>query len=196
MGVKCFATKKMKNDKIVKINKIENENFSISNNNAKLSQNKEINTYNKQENKYDKNIYENLLKKHNEYRKKYGAPDLELNDELCLLAQEYADKCADLQNIDLNPVSYKNECVGENISEFDGDILTTSKICEEWANERNNFDFRQKGYKEQNKHFTQMIWKDTKIVGFGFSSSSNEKNYFVSFYFPAGNIFNEFDRNI
>ena len=91
---------------------------------------------------------------------------------------------------------YKNECIGENISEFDGDISKTSTICEEWANERNIFDFRNKKYKDQTKHFTQMIWKSSQIVGFGFSSSSIGKTYFVSFYFPAGNIFDEFDKNI
>jgi len=196
MGVICNSTKKRKFDKIW-----ENNNFSISNNNSyiineNISQNKEKNTNNKKEHIYEKNIYEDLLKKHNEYRNKYGAPDLELNDELCQLAQEYADKCADFQNTDLNPVSYNDECIGENISEFEGDISTTSTICENWANERNNFDFRKKEYKEQTKHFTQMIWKNTQSVGFGFSSSSNGKNYFVSFYFPAGNIFDEFDKNI
>ena len=143
--------------------------------------------------KKNNNIYKNLLKLHNDYRIIYKAPNLELNDELCQLAQEYADKCADLQSTDLTPVLYKNECLGENIFEFDGDISTTSTIIEEWANERINLEYN---YKDQTKHFTQMIWKNTQIVGFGFSSSSNEKNYFVSFYFPAGNIFNEFDRNI
>ena len=146
--------------------------------------------------KKNNNIYKNLLKLHNDYRIIYKAPNLELNDELCQLAQEYADKCADLQSTDLTPVLYKNECLGENISEFDGDISTALTICENWANERNNYNFRDKVYKDQTKHFTQMIWKNTQIVGFGFSSSSNEKNYFVSFYFPAGNIFEEFDKNI
>ena len=146
--------------------------------------------------KKNTNIYKNLLKMHNEYRKIYGTRFLELNYELCQLAQEYADKCADFQNTDLNPFSYKNECIGENISEFDGDISTTLTICENWANERNNFDFRNKEYNGKTKHFTQMIWKSSQIVGFGFSSSSNGKNYFVSFYFPAGNIFDEFDKNI
>ena len=142
------------------------------------------------------NIYKNLLKIHNDYRIKYDAQDLQLNYELCELAQEYADKYAELQNTDLSPALYKNECIGENISEFDGDISTTLTICENWANERNNFDFRNKEYNDKTKHFTQMIWKSSQIVGFGFSSSSNGKNYFVSFYFPAGNIFDEFDNNI
>ena len=196
MGVLCYSNKKKnirKNDKNDKIDRIDN--FFISYNpvviNANISQNKEKNINNKQE-----NIYENLLKKHNECRNKYGATNLELNEELCQLAQEYADKCAEFQNTDLNPFSYKNECLGENISEFDGDISTALTICENWANERNNYNFRDKVYKDQTKHFTQMIWKNTQIVGFGFSSSSNEKNYFVSFYFPAGNIFEEFDKNI
>ena len=185
MGAICY-TQKRKYDKICK-NK--NNNSYIINEN--FSQNKEKNTNNKKE-----YIYEDLLKKHNEYRNKYGAPDLELNDELCQLAQECADKCADFQNTDLNPVSYKDVCIGENISEFEGDISTASKICEEWAREISNFYFRKKEYKEQAKHFTQMIWKNTQSVGFGFSSSSNGKNYFVSLYFPAGNIFDEFDKNI
>ena len=195
MGVLCYSNKKKnirKNDKNDKNDKIDN--FFISYNpvviNANISQNKEKNINNKPE-----NIYENLLKKHNECRNKYGATNLELNEELCQLAQEYADKCAEFQNTDLNPFSYKNECLGENISEFDGDISTTSTIIKEWANERKNLEYNY-NYKDQTKHFTQMIWKDTKIVGFGFSSSSNEKNYFVSFYFPAGNIFEEFDKNI
>ena len=145
--------------------------------------------------KKNNNIYKNLLKLHNDYRIIYKAPNLELNDELCQLAQEYADKCADLQSTDLTPVLYKNECLGENISEFDGDISTTSTIIKEWANERKNLEYNY-NYKDQTKHFTQMIWKNTQSVGFGFSSSSNEKNYFVSFYFPAGNIFDEFDKNI
>ena len=139
-------------------------------------------------------IYKNLLKIHNDYRIKYNAQNLELNYELCQLAQEYADKYADLQNTDLSPALYKNECIGENISEFDGDISTTSKICEEWANEGIFLDSRE--YKDQTKHFTQMIWKDTQSVGFGFSSTPNGKNYFVSFYFPAGNIFDKFNKNI
>ena len=141
-------------------------------------------------------MYNNLLKIHNDIRIKYKAPDLKLNYELCQLAQEYADKCADSQNIDFTPVLYNDECIGENISEFYGDISTTSKICEDWAYERNYFDFRSKEYKDQTKHFTQMIWKNTKSVGFGFSSSSNGKYYFVSFYYPAGNIFDEFDKNV
>ena len=154
------------------------------------------NSGNMKNNNKKTNIYKNLLKIHNDYRIKYNVQNLELNYELCQLAQEYADKCADLQNTDLSPALYKNECIGENISEFDGDISTTSTIIKEWANERNNFDFKNKEYNGKTKHFTQMIWKSSQIVGFGFSSSSNEKNYFVSFYFPAGNIFDKFNKNI
>ena len=51
----------------------------------------------------------------------------------------------------------------ENISEFDRDISTILKICEDWANERNYFDSRSKEYKDQTKHFTQMIWKILKV---------------------------------
>ena len=197
MGVQCSTTKTRKNNKNWKNHHLSTPNNSIIIN-SNLSQNKEIdkNINNININNKNENIYEILLKIHNENRKIYGTPFLKLNYELCQLAQEYADKCADLQNTDLNPVSYKNECIGENITEFDGNISTTSKICEEWANERNIFDFRNKEYNGKTKHFTQMIWKDTQSVGFGFSSTPNGKNYFVSFYFPAGNIFDEFDNNI
>ena len=189
MGVVCSSTKstrssrKTKNPIISKGDEIMlNSNFSHKReNNSNINQD---------------DIYEKLLKQHNDERKRYNAHELELNYELCQLAQEYADKCADSQNIDFTPVLYNDECIGENISEFYGDISTTSKICEDWAYERNYFDFRSKEYKDQTKHFTQMIWKNTKSVGFGFSSSSNGKYYFVSFYYPAGNIFDEFDKNV
>ena len=185
MGIQCNSIERRKR---INHRKTDDSSFSTSTNTSVIY-GKNVNIH--QENN---NLYEILLNKHNYYRKFYNSPELELNDDLCKLAQEYADKCADLQSTDLSPVLYENECIGESISELNGDISTSSTICDEWAQEKKDFDFRSKIYNGKAKHFTQMIWKNTRSVGFGFSSSNN-KNYFVSFYFPAGNIFDEFEKN-
>ena len=83
---------------------------------------------------------------------------------------------------------YKGEDLGENIfccsgNEIQGDLMTMS-----WYNEIKEYDFNNPGFKSEAGHFTQIIWKDTKEVGFGFAKSSNGVYYGVGNYFPAGNI--------
>ena len=41
-----------------------------------------------------------------------------------------------------------------------------------------------KKYFSKTKHFTQIIWKKTREVGFGYSQLNNNEKIFVAFYFP------------
>ena len=45
-------------------------------------------------------------------------------------------------------------------------------------------------------HFTQVVWKDTKEVGFGGALSKKGKWYAVGNYYPAGNVLNDFGKNV
>lgn len=48
-------------------------------------------------------------------------------------------------------------------------------------------------------HFSQMIWKETSMVGYGYATnaSSNCGRYFiVSRYFPPGNFWGRFKENV
>ena len=137
-----------------------------------------------------------VLDNHNKIRSKYKLEKLELNDELNELAQKYADKCAETESLDHCPCLYKGQVIGENIREINDAKFDLSKICNIWNNEEKNYDLSNPIFKSDCSHFTQLIWKDTALVGFGISTSASGKRYFVAFYFPAGNIFDKFKENI
>ena len=180
-------------------------NYGNSYQNNSIIQNIENNNFKSDKNKNKEeilNIYEKLVKIHNDYRQKHNSPNLVLNIDLCKLAQEYADKYADFENIDFCPNLYKDEPIGENISEFKGDFNINEEnpfldeIFKNWYDESKNYNFNQKKYMTETRHFTQIIWKSSNSIGFGFSKLANGKNFFVAYYHPAGNIFNQFEENI
>ena len=70
------------------------------------------------------------------------------------------------------------------------------EICESWYNEKKNYIFGQIKYQKGTGHFTQMIWKGTKEVGFGWGTSKSNKFYFLAYYYPAGNEIGKFKENV
>ena len=155
--------------------------------------------------KYDEETYSypreyNYIKKaleiHNDIRKKHMCEKLILNKELCELAQKYADKCSNSGNILFCTDLFKDDIIGQNIYILDKKKFDVNEICYEWYNEKNYYDFNSNKYRKDTGHFTQLVWKSTKYVGFGCSNNSQGKIYFVANYYPAGNTFNEFKENV
>ena len=135
------------------------------------------------------------LKKHNEYRVKHKVPDLKLNENLNEMAQKYANHLLDSQSKKNFPINiYNNDSnLGENI------MISTKKnaeeMCETWYSESKNYDFNINKFQKGTGHFTQLIWKETKEVGFGFKFDGD--NFCgVAYYNPAGNILGEFTKNV
>ena len=186
----------------IKKNKINNSNEKKSNNSN------EKNSYKKKSDKKKdiNSVYEELLKQHNKIRKEFSSHNLSLNDDLKILAQNFADNFDILKDSNLLDNNYKGQPLGINYKVFNGDIKEINKICEEWIKEKeyyneikNKGENKAKDYKKyfsKTKHFTQIIWKKTREVGFGYSQLNNNEKIFVAFYFPAGNILNEFSENI
>ena len=134
------------------------------------------------------------LIKHNELRGKHGSPELKLNKTLNMMAQEYAEKLFVCKGNNIFPKNiYNNTIIGENILLCK--TLTPEEICEKWYNEKNKYDFNLNKYQKDSGHFSQLIWKDSKEIGFGFKSDS-EICCAVAYYYPAGNILGEFSQNI
>ena len=140
------------------------------------------------------------IEKHNEFRKKHGAEYLELNIELCEIAQERAEKYSetDIEKMYMIPPKlYKGDIVGENIAIIENyDKINIEDIINKWYEEKINYEFDSNKYIENTGHFTQLIWKGTKKVGFGHKKSNNGKMYFIAIYYPAGNIFKQFKNNV
>ena len=139
-----------------------------------------------------------MSKKHNELRAHHGVKPLKISEDLNKIAQKFAEHLAEINKIEHSYNIYKGEELGENLfccsgSEIQGDIMTMS-----WYDEINKYDFNNPGFISGTGHFTQIIWKDTIEVGFGFAKSSNNIYYGVANYYPAGNINTkeEFSKNV
>ena len=161
--------------------------------NSNISEEKIINM-NKKSSEF--NILDKALNEHNKYRSYHNCKPLSLNNELCELAQKYAKECAKAKNIIHFNDLYNGDIIGQNISVIDIDYFDVKEICKKWYYEKNNYKFYSNKYIEGTGHFTQLIWKETKLVGFGYKEDNNGKLYFVANYYPAGNIFSEFEKNV
>ena len=158
-----------------------------------------INTNNKDSNKKNKFINK-MFEKHLELRKNHGCSNIiKLSQELNEIAQNYANKLIKCENefddFIFSDYIYKDNVLGENIY-ISNKKLDPDKICEEWYNEGNDYNYNGK-YQKNKSHFTQLVWEKTQEVGFGFNyDKENKKCSAVAFYYPAGNIFSEFDKNV
>ena len=183
-----------RNNKIILKKKEENNNKDIEFKNIINNKVNEIN--NLDQNKFDK---EKALSMHNKFRAIHGSNKLELNSELNNIAQLYANECAEIQSSEHSPKLYKNDFIGENIFEISTDDelnIDIEDICNKWYSEKKEYDFNSNKYQTYTGHFTQMIWKDSKEVGFGYKKTKKGKSYFVAIYYPEGNIFNKFKDNV
>ncbi|CAF0836378.1 unnamed protein product [Brachionus calyciflorus] len=147
-------------------------------------------------NQYARQIFYDALKAHNFFRQKHGHEPLRFNSRISLIAQEYADLMARQNHIRHSDNKYLNKDLGENLYSFDirDTSISGESITREWYNEIYRYDFR--GPQYGTGHFTQLIWKETREIGFGLAVSSNGRVYFVANYFPTGNVIGEFSKNV
>lgn len=135
-----------------------------------------------------KDVIESALVSHNELRALHGAPRLELNKELIKNAQDYSETLATIDDIVNSDLKCGDKFIGENLAESEGYTITGDHATKMFYDEIKHYDFSKPGYNDQANHFTQMLWKDSKEVGFGRSVSKSGKSYFVANYYPAGNL--------
>ena len=202
----CGTTKEKPNElepeQIMVISKKkEDKKQNINQDNNTPQYNKEdvllIKSKKKPKTKKDKFI-QDALEKHNELRAAHGVEPLTISEDLNIIAQKYAEHLASIDKIVRSDNTYKGEELGENIycclgKEIEGDLMTTT-----WYEEINEYNFDNPGFSSETGHFTQIVWKDTKKVGFGFAQSSSGIYYGVGYYFPVGNINtkNDFMNNV
>ena len=213
MGMVCFEPQKKRKNKSINRHNNEqidndnniNNNFNITNvednlKNEEKRKSKEIKNEKSKEKEKEKNvgninqsenikdineIYNGILKQHNSIRKKCHQEKLELNNKITLLAQKFADNYDSSEESNFIIDNYNNQNLGINYEIFKGDISEINNICESWINEGNpNFN----KYKSKTKHFSQMISKNTREIGIGYSELNNKEKIFIVYYYPAGDI--------
>ena len=213
MGIKCYEQKKRKTsyekkENIIESNKIRNDSFNnhydinekstIENQDKKEKKNNKLSkVQNQHENeslvssekekkmndRYD--IYNEVLRQHNKVRKDLNIQNLKLNDKITILAQKFADNYDSSEESNFIIDNYNEKQLGINYKIFNGDISKINTICESWINEGNpNYN----KYKSKTKHFSQMISKNTREIGIGYSELNNEEKIFIVYYYPASDI--------
>ena len=134
-----------------------------------------------------------MLRKHNEIRTKHNVESLKINIQLNKLAKNYAKNV--INNLEYKePLLYKEHSLGENIF-ISKTGLSSEEICEAWYNEHQNYDYNKNKFQKGTGHFTQLVWKETKEVGFG-KFEYGDLLCLVALYSPAGNEFGEFTKNV
>ena len=145
----------------------------------------------------EKKKLKEVLQIHNDYRKIHSSPPLILNDALSKIAEEVANHLINDKNDNLDDslFIYKNHPLGVNIY-TNKNHKSPEEICKEWYNENKNYKYDIDKFQKNTIHFTQMVWKNTKEVGFVFTTKKGKKCCGIALYYPAGNIFDEFKENV
>ncbi|KAK1806671.1 hypothetical protein P4O66_005176 [Electrophorus voltai] len=132
---------------------------------------------------------EEVLRSHNEYRRKHQAPPLKLSSKLCREAARYAESLASTRILKHSAESSRGSC-GENLAWASYD-QPGKDVSDRWYNEVNQYNFNQPGFSSATGHFTAMVWKSSKKLGVGKAVASDGSTFVVARYLPAGNITNQ-----
>lgn len=128
---------------------------------------------------------------HNEYRAKHNCPPLQLEKNLTMYAMEWAKHLANTNTlVHRNPQVY-----GENIFKATGWDITAEEIMKTWYDEEKQYKYTDAKFSTMCGHFTQIVWKDSKLLGVG-AVVRDKTTYVVCNYDPPGNFRNEYKQNV
>ena len=142
-------------------------------------------------------FYLEALNAHNEYRKLHHAEPLTINRQLCRIAETYSRNLAyTIKELVHSTNTYNNINIGENLYSCRGLNPSGAYVTKKWYDEIKDYDYSTEVANDDIGHFTQVVWKATKEVGFGFTKNDEGKLFVVANYFPAGNTAGLFHENV
>lgn len=131
------------------------------------------------------------LDAHNLLRSQVGVPPLVWSDDLAARAQQWADQVAVKNRGEAFVLEHSQSAFGENIA---GGFVTgdapEKRIQMGWGEEEKvNFNTatRQCFGGRTCGHYTQIVWRNTTMVGCGVAANANGKYILVCNYDPPGN---------
>ena len=148
-------------------------------------------------------LNEILLQEQNKYRLLHNSRNLSLDNKIIKDASTYAESLTKNSELIFEPSGiYYNtdEKYGENI------FYCNKKTCKDqnvtlavttWYEESLNYNYDTNEGIEGTHNFTQMIWKNSNLIGIGISRNFNTGHmFYVLNYFPKGNVPGKFKENI
>jgi hypothetical protein len=119
------------------------------------------------------------LMSHNQYRFQHAAAPLQANEYLNRAATEWARELARINKLNHSPDQwrrYHGSVLGENLAYFVGPVLKGDRLTDMWYREVKRHDFNA-DLQENSLHFSQLVWKNTKEVGFGRCQTEDKKQW-------------------
>ena len=132
-----------------------------------------------------------MLEAHNESRKNLDLPPLVWSNKLAKNALKWANKLKKDSDCLLKHSPNKTRLnIGENLAWNKGYSSTPREVADLWISEKKYFNFEIRICNEISNcgHYSQIIWRDTKMVGCAMVECGDEQVW-VCQYEPAGNIF-------
>jgi pathogenesis-related protein 1 len=143
-----------------------------------------------------------ITQEHNRIRAAVSAspplPDLAWSQDLADVAESYAKKLASSGC----SLVHSQGPYGENLAFFGGQQATAAEVVDLWAGEKSCWTFGT--FEETDScssacndsggcgHYTQVVWRDTKLVGCGVAACTNgDGEVWVCNYDPPGNFVGE-----
>jgi hypothetical protein len=109
------------------------------------------------------------LMAHNQYRLQHAVAPLQANEYLCRAATDWARELAKIKQLKHSPDQwrrYQGSVLGENLAFYLGPLLKGDRLTDMWYREGTQHDFTG-DLQENTLHFSQLVWKGTREVGFG-----------------------------
>ena len=134
---------------------------------------------------------------HNKIRERHGVPPLRESESLSEYSQQWANFISDTDSLTHSSMIWDSKNVGENIAKAGAVINDPSQlIVHKWYEEKENYDYSNPSSQNNTKNFSQMVWRNTESIGFGLSYSQSGNTFIVINYHPAGNVADEYRKNI
>ena len=137
-----------------------------------------------------------LLNLHNIVRNLHHVSNLTQSSYIEKIAQKYSDFLLKNPNkyTELSKNTYNDSKLGENIYVGKNTENFSFNAIQTWYKE-SEFYFNNPEHFYFSPHFTQLVWKSTKLLGCGLSCNT-ENCYLVCNYYPTGNVLNEYYNNV
>jgi uncharacterized protein YkwD len=137
--------------------------------------------------KFTQKQADEMVSRHNEYRKSVGVGNLKWSNEVAAYAQNWANHLAKTSCELEHRSTHK---YGENLFWSYGKIYTSTEISDEWGSEKKYWKGGKISMKNFSKagHYTQMIWYASTEIGCGQATCSDGSTIVVCNYNPPGNM--------
>jgi pathogenesis-related protein 1 len=131
-------------------------------------------------------IAKDLVAAHNRYRAEVGTPPLVWSDRLATTAQQWATTLIERGMY----MPCRDGQFGQNLFEISGGHATPTSVVGAWMSEEANYNHQTNSCTARCGHYTQVIWRSTKLVGCGVARNG-KREVWVCDYDPPGNIVGE-----